>query len=203
MQHLNSKSHLDKEQVKSSNKSIKNFFRKLSRSPTRKDASSHQAQLPTAGPLRTLSGDTPSITSPPGFSIAQHALFETPIAPPTQDPVLPVDALALISQIRHQAEFLPNSVPEATALDALAIFVSNVTLDITGQDGPWEVVNKILHLALGYNSSVEELSKLIRRGPYSVLAFTCWIEACIRDVGIDGVLLEDRLARMLQAVKAL
>jgi len=50
---------------------------------------------------------------------------------------------------------------------------------------------------------IEELAKLIRCGPYGIVTFTCWVEACICKVGIDGVLLEDWLARMLQAVESL
>ena len=117
--------------------------------------------------------------------------------------VPPTGALTLIDKIRQEAKLLPSSVPEGTVLDVLARFTSDPTLDVMGAEEPWEVVNKVLHSTLGYGASIEELAKLIRRGPYGIVTFTCWVEACIRKVGIDGVLLEDRLARMLQAVESL
>jgi len=63
--------------------------------------------------------------------------------------------------------------------------------------------NSILHGTLGYGSAVDDLVKIVRRGPYGILGFANWMESCIRILKIDGGLLEGRLQRVLQAVEQL
>jgi len=114
----------------------------------------------------------------------------------------PCDTLNIINRIRMAASRLKPSVPEATALDTLACFSGDPTLEV-GDNDPWEAVNRTLHDGLGYGATVEDLVKIIRRGPYGILGFTNWVESCIRILKIDGALMEGRLQRVLEAVKQL
>lgn len=109
----------------------------------------------------------------------------------------------MIAQIREKSQHLPSSVPEGTAIEPLALFSGDATLAIGECSEPWERVNGILHDAFGYDASVDDIVKIIRRGPYGILPFTIWVETCIRVVKIDGILVESRLERILEAVTRL
>ena len=90
----------------------------------------------------------------------------------------------------HEIGVFTFSHLEGSAIDGLAQFSADPTLYFSC-DEPWENINRILPGVFGYDVTVEHLAKLIRHGPYGIVGFTNWVEACIRIVKIDGVLLEN------------
>ena len=158
----------------------------------------------TTCPLTSWYGKRQTAADPPSQPVALPAALPSTVPSVLQDEVSLSSccALDLLEEIRTKSECVPSAVLEGSAIDALAQFSADPTLYLSCNE-PWENVNGILHGGFGYDATVEDLVKLIRCGPYGIVGFTNWVEACIRIVKIDGVLLENRLEKILEAVVSL
>ncbi|KAK0467600.1 hypothetical protein IW261DRAFT_1612940 [Armillaria novae-zelandiae] len=128
----------------------------------------------------------------------------SPIMTETQPPV-PLDSgLALLLKIRDRVPLLPHSVDVGTLDDELAQFSVNPSLKMEDRDSDASVyVHDALAPLFGYNTSVESVQSLIRRGNYGIEGLCNWIESSIVNLGVDGVLLESILNKILQAINGL
>lgn len=173
--------------LQSNVRSIASFFGKPRTSAPATTGGMNRLSLKPPAPLRSH----PSI----GATINSKEV-SGPVPPSSR-------AYDLVQQIRDQIPHLPISIPVATVDDALATFSCDPHLLIDDPDESWMAINKTLHSALGWDTPVEQLMKIVRRGVLGIEGFVVWIESCLRDVGIDGSLLEGRLERMLAAVQQL
>ena len=155
-------------------------------------------------PLTSWYGKCQTAADPSSQSVVLLAALPSTVPSVLQDKVSSSSchALDLLEEIHTKSECLPSVILEGSVNDALAQFSTDPTLYLSCNE-PWENVNSILHGVFGYNATVEDLAKLICHGPYGIVGFTNWVEACIQIVKINGVLLENQLEKILEAVVSL
>jgi hypothetical protein len=111
----------------------------------------------------------------------------------------------LFHQLRNASQALPTSVPYGTADDKLARFSASPVFEVHGMDCDkvWEYIDKATDQVFGYGMSAVQLSPLIRRGLYGMDGVCEWLEQCVKELGIDVVLLEGRVEWLIKAMKLL
>ena len=110
-------------------------------------------------------------------------------------------ALALLARLDQAAHELPAHIPEAEPQDDMACVLS-----VGDPDDPseaWEYLDPVLNNLLGYSSSVEDITRRVRRGPLGVEGL-CWlIHRFVVNYKITGDLLEGKLGKLLDAIELL
>ncbi|KAI0054949.1 hypothetical protein BV25DRAFT_1816306, partial [Artomyces pyxidatus] len=190
--HLKSERHvaLAKQKPAQRNASLTQFFSRASSSLPRTASSTSVSRLSDA-PSRLLIPTAASTT--PSLSI------DTPTPSPVI-PSLPQLSLGLIPRLRVAATRLPVDVPLATSQDVLARFSGLPHLEVEDDQDPWEYADRALNAVIGYGATVSEIADLMRRGPFGIDGLCAWLEGCVRDMGINPVLLEGKITRLLDAI---
>ncbi|KAF7798313.1 hypothetical protein EIP86_009534, partial [Pleurotus ostreatoroseus] len=166
------------------NAKLETFFRAKTQVNVASQPQSTSSQ-PTA---RTL-GDSASTKVIP--------LVERSVAATTPSPA------NTIVELRSAAAHLPPSIPEGSPTDRIACFASSPAALIPDgeQLDAWEYLDPVLNNYIGYNTSIEDVAKELRRGAMGIDGLCDWLESCIRDFRIDPVLLEGKIERVIDAIK--
>lgn len=107
---------------------------------------------------------------------------------------------SLIERLRNATARLSVAIPLATEHDELARFSGVLSVDAAADyEDSWEMVDKALNPVIGYDRSVPSLVGIIRRGRLGMDGLCNWLEGCIVELGVDSVLLEGKLERLLAA----
>lgn len=72
---------------------------------------------------------------------------------------------SLLSELEHISGSVPLSTPEGMELDILSCFSGNPVSELEAGQDPWEMVDRALNGAIGYDKTVEDITKIIQRGP--------------------------------------
>ena len=68
-----------------------------------------------------------------------------------------------------------------------------------GQDA-WEMADSALNRVIGFGKTVDEIAKIIRRGPLGMDGFCRWLRALVYDLKVDESLLEGKVKRLIDAM---
>ncbi|KDR81053.1 hypothetical protein GALMADRAFT_91766 [Galerina marginata CBS 339.88] len=63
------------------------------------------------------------------------------------------------------------------------------------------MVDQALNRVIGYGATVDEISMLIRRGQFGMDGLCCWLEKCVSTLRIEEVLLENKVNRLVEAMR--
>jgi len=98
---------------------------------------------------------------------------------------------------------LPESVPEGTPEDDIAMFSDRPHIDKA--DGEfWDTVgNPVLNRVLGSDVPEEAICARIRRGNYSTQGLCDWLELIMTEAGVNEGLLEGKVGCLSQVVHGL
>lgn len=231
--HTNSAAHIKAEKSASNQPSLSKFFSKSTpiNGPSASTSRASTSTLPAALPNNASRDSLPDVCSlsikPSTNSVSSHEVIDvddpiidlTSYASPFQsieheDPLASgADTIpppsqehpSLLVQLRAASRSLPPSVPLGTIDELLAQFSSDPTFEVAeiDPDERWEYINKATDRVFGYGMSAQDLAPIIRRGIYGMDGVCTWLEICVNSLGIELVLLEGRIERMLEAMKAL
>ena len=109
----------------------------------------------------------------------------------------------MITQLRAATSRLPNTIPLGTSTDELAHFSGDPEEELGIYDDPWEMVDQSLNAVLGYGRTTAEIAGLVQRGLNGMDGLSNWLSVCIKRLGIDPILLEGKIKRLLDAVALL
>ncbi|KAF8867443.1 hypothetical protein CPB84DRAFT_1859420 [Gymnopilus junonius] len=182
--HLGSTAHKEKERaanVSSQRKGITAWFSKavekaapvVSKSSVAKASSSASFSLPS-----TL---TPSSTTsfPPPVSTPIPDAFDVDAWNPPSPSAPIVNSLpstSLLDKLEQVAASLPGSVLEAMSSDTLARFSGNPVDELPQGDDAWEMADCVLNRVIGFGITVEEITKIIHRGPLGMDGLLIFIQ---------------------------
>ncbi|EIM87715.1 uncharacterized protein STEHIDRAFT_121332 [Stereum hirsutum FP-91666 SS1] len=226
-QHIKSAKHRSKAPVPAA-RGIKNFFTRAISSvkPTGSSSSTatglasqthnassdvHQPSHSTVQPLGPGT-NTQSTTIPHSQTLVPVPSAGTELRPIDLDAdvldntVRPAGAnqplwLVLATKIRFADTQLPPAVPLGLLSDAFAEITGDPTEGVANVEEAWEEDwSRSLHRVLGYNSSVADLVRFVRRGRAGLEGFGDWVEAIGR-AGIDVGMLTERVEKLLAAVR--
>ena len=120
--------------------------------------------------------------------------------PPTVLPSPGNVSVSLLSELECVSGSLPLSTPEGTELDILFCFSGNPVSELeTGQD-PWEMADQALNGAIRYDKMVEDITKIIRRGPHGMDGLCKWLRTLVSELHIDEILLEGKIKHLIGAM---
>jgi hypothetical protein len=87
-------------------------------------------------------------------------------------------------------------------MDVLARFSGNPVLELeTGQDA-WEMADGALNGTIGYDKTVGDIAKIIRRGPRGMDGLCTWLRILVCELRVDEILLEGKIKRLIGAMVA-
>lgn len=116
-------------------------------------------------------------------------------------------AVALLESLKSALNWLPASLPDATADDTLAQHFGKGSLPKdppTSTDDIFEtIVNPTLDRVLGSNFKNHEITAMLRGGPLGLDAVYEWLHTVIHVYGISYLLLEGRINRLIDAIERL
>jgi len=194
--HLASTAHQQREKISSKNKSITSFFQKAVETPHPQPglSTSHLAALTLSARLPSMShglGETSKNDS--AFTMVidddENANTNPPAAPQT-----------LLEKLRQVINNLPHSVQLGASTDILARFSGDPHSELEEGDEAWEMVDRALNRVIGFGATIEEISRMIRRGEFGMDGMLNWLTICIRQLNIDEVLLEMKIERLIEAM---
>lgn len=180
--HMESKTHECHEKIPQ-NKSITLFFSKNSHT-TPLSRSAHSTSIPR---LRsTFLSSATVLTSPDHPQIIPSTTSSIPSVTPSIPHAVNFSHLDYAHKLAHN---LPLTVPEAGLQDWLASFACEPVWDVTEHESAWEMMEAAINHAIGYNMTINDVSKLIQRGRLGVEALCDWLEKCVVQFGVDECLL--------------
>ncbi|KAG1810373.1 uncharacterized protein HD556DRAFT_48100 [Suillus plorans] len=109
--------------------------------------------------------------------------------------------LQLIQDLRNLAKGLAPSIPVGASDELLSRFGGDPRQEVEEDQDPWEMVNQALDNALGYEKTPEDLARCMRRGSLGIDGLCNWLEISIRFLGIQGVLLEPRIEKVIKSLQ--
>lgn len=130
----------------------------------------------------------------------------SPPPPPTSTTITltagTLSTTSLLSELERMSVSLPLSIPEGTEMDVLARFSGNPVSELeAGQDG-WEMADRVLNGAIGYGKTIEDIAKIIRRGPLGMDGLCKWLRVLVSELQVDESLLEGKVNRLIGAMVA-
>lgn len=197
----------------SSNSKLTSFFKKkLPGSSFRSLPSAAAAPSLLSNPTHTFSNSSqvglssaPHIDNTPNeeFIVIDLDASDLPPSPPTIPPSTgTVSTVSLLSELEHVSISLPLSTPEGTEMDVLARFSGNPLLELEAGEDAWEMADRALNRAIGYGKTVEDIAKIIRRGPHGMDGLCKWMRTLVSELQVDEVLLEGKIKRLISAMVA-
>lgn len=168
----------------------------------------------TAGKQKTLNGFFTTAPAPrpvPATSRDDQSHICPPVHPSSlsSDPADPLSTFTTLSRfsmppsiarLQSAVESLPATVPEAIATDVLARFAGSLASELGPDEDAWEHVDKKLNNVVGYGNSRDQILGILRRGPLGLDGLCTWLASSILDFGVDEMLLEPKIERILDAV---
>ena len=157
-------------------------------------------------PTHTFSG-----SSQAGPSSAPH-IIDTPdnelividldgLPPPLMiAPSAGAGSTTLLLELERVSVSLPLSISEGTEMDILAQFSGNPALELEAGKDAWEMADRALNGAFGYGKSVEDITKIIRRGPRGMDGLCRWLRILVSELQVDEVLLEGKIKHLIGAM---
>jgi hypothetical protein len=109
--------------------------------------------------------------------------------------------LQLVQKLRRLAKGLPSSIPAGVSDELLSRFGGDPRQEVEEDEDPWEMVNRALDNALGYGKTPEDLATCMRRGSLGIDGLCNWLELSIRFLGVQGVLLEPRVEKVMKSLQ--
>lgn len=123
----------------------------------------------------------------------------SPIATPRPSAgVLSVSSI--LSELELVTASLPRPIPEGLETDILARFSGNPNLELEDGQDAWEMADSALNRVIGFGKTVDEIAKIIRRGPLGMDGFCRWLRALVYDLKVDESLLEGKVKRLIDAM---
>ena len=122
---------------------------------------------------------------------------------PPPPPVVPSPgniSASLLSELERVSGSLPLSTPEGMELDILSRFSGNPVSELEAGQDPWETADRALNGAIGYDKTVEDITKIIRRGPRGMDGLCKWLRILVSELQVDEILLEGKINRLISAV---
>lgn len=107
---------------------------------------------------------------------------------------------SLLSELECVTASLPWSIPEGLATDALAQFSSNPVFELEDGQDAWEIADPALNRVIGFGKTVDEIAKIIRRGPLGMDGFCRWLRALVYELKVEESLLEGKVKRLIDAM---
>jgi len=199
--HLNSGPHTHARAAMQKNK-ISNYFSKASEQPTPSSSISQPERL-----ISTVFATAASYPSDEPGTVNFRDLDITALDNNEDSPMqaldLPPSSGSLINQLRAVTQSLPSSIAIGTEDDVLAQFSEPLVVNPNECDDAWQMIDKILNGAIGYDMSVAGVTAIIRRGRLGMDGMCDWLEACISKHGVHPMLLEGKIQRLLDAMNLL
>jgi hypothetical protein len=87
-------------------------------------------------------------------------------------------------------------------MDVLARFSGNPVLELAAGEDAWEMADRALNGAIGYGKTVEDIAKIIRRGPRGIDGLCKWLRILVSELQVDEVLLEGKIKHLIGAMVA-
>ncbi|GLB44007.1 hypothetical protein LshimejAT787_1501910 [Lyophyllum shimeji] len=128
------------------------------------------------------------------------------LAPSHASPSSKPDEVPILQMLRVLVSRIPDTVPEATHDDALAVFGGDPASFIDPEpemdgDDIWQgMMNATLKRVFGWQTEVD-LTTVIKRGPLGMDGFVRFIEYYIVDRGVPAALLEGKLEHLLDTLE--
>jgi hypothetical protein len=144
----------------------------------------------------------PPAASPSAISNA-HWQAPAPTTIPVLKPVLEPIISDFLAKFHNLIERLPDSIPEASEYDKLAIFAGNPAAhDNPSLEGDelWEVVNPLLKEALGW-AMEGNMDEIIRRGRNGLDGLANFVKHFVVKRGVSIGLFEGKLSYLLSKVE--
>lgn len=115
------------------------------------------------------------------------------------------NAANLLKHIRAATFQLPTSIPAGSFADSLSRFSGDLEAAFASEEyeSMWEMVDKELNRAIGFEKSIAEIGNIIRRGRLGMDGLCDWLSACLDRSDIPPELLEPKLSRLLEAIRTL
>lgn len=112
----------------------------------------------------------------------------SPPPPPTMAPSTDaVSTTSLLSELECVSVTLPLSISEGTDMDVLAQFSRNPVLELEAGQDAWEMADGALNGTIGYDKTVEDITKIIQRGMDGLCT---WLRILVCELQVDDILLE-------------
>ncbi|KAF8875597.1 hypothetical protein CPB84DRAFT_1752637 [Gymnopilus junonius] len=209
--HLGSTAHKEKERaanVSSQRKGIMAWFSKAVEKAAPAVSKSSAAKASSSASFSLPSMPTPSSTTsfPPPVSTPIPDAFDvnawnppSPSAPIVDSP----PSTSLLDKLEQVAASLPGSVLEATSSDTLAHFSGNPVDELPQGDNAWEMADRALNQVIGFGITVEEITKIIHRGPLGMDGLCRWLRVLVSELMVDEALLEGKINCLIEAVTPL
>ena len=132
--------------------------------------------------------------------------FVKSYTPPATAPIEAQCPLArmLLKKLQTAVSHLPQTVPEGSDDDAMAIFAlaPEFLVDADVED-PWESLDPLLNQFCGYQASAEAVAARIRRGERGMVGFCRVLSYFTTEKGLSGSLIEGKVAVVLKALELL
>jgi hypothetical protein len=109
--------------------------------------------------------------------------------------------LQLVQKLWRLAKGLPSSIPAGVSDELLSCFGGDPRQEVEEDEDPWEMVNRALDNALGYGKTPEYLVTCMCRGSLGIDGLCNWLELSICFLGVQGVLLELRVEKVMKSLQ--
>jgi hypothetical protein len=95
----------------------------------------------------------------------------------------------------------PNTLPDASETDDIAVFAQNIPTDMD-RDDAWEsLLDPLLNRFLGFGRPIESISASLRGGDKGLNAMARYLREFVGRYRIDGALLEGKVLRLIEAIE--
>jgi hypothetical protein len=107
---------------------------------------------------------------------------------------------ALFQSLRNCIDMLLIMVESALKTDLLTCFSGDPTLEVKEGSNPWESLDPVLNIVIGYSASIQEITGIIRHGDYEIDGMYRWLKKCVTVLNIDEALLEKKVQCLIDAM---
>jgi len=115
--------------------------------------------------------------------------------------ILPGDSSSgLLARFTGVIQSLPDSVLLGTVYEPMGAFSGNPSMQIPEGDDAWETIDCMLNRVIGYGVTIEQLSSIIRRGPFGMDGMYNWVKVCIEELKIDEALPDGKVQCLIDAM---
>ena len=107
----------------------------------------------------------------------------------------------LLTKLEKLIGNLPKTLPNASEADDIAAFAQSIPIDMD-RDEAWEsLLDPLLNHFLGFGRSIESISMSLRGGDKGLTAMVRYLREFVGRYQIDGVLIEGKVLRLIDAIK--
>ena len=172
-----------------------------------KKAATHQRSQPSIQAFFTKPATThvpPTIPTPSriiayAVEAGSSGPCTMPVASVAAPPVPNTHTVNVLVTLERAIRALP-TLPEATETDEMAVFSQRVPTELDKEEA-WEYLDPLLNHFLGFNRSVESISKALRGGENGLAAMVRYLKEFVSWYEIDEGLLEGKVSRLVRAIQ--